>query len=159
MAFFLTSISGEGRPNVMACAWATPVSEEPPIVMVSVARESYTAELIRESGEFVISIPHSGLLKPLWVCGKTTGRDSDKFQASGLRTGRAKAVKAPVVEGCLGFIECRLWKTVEAGECFAFFGEVLSARADEERFRDGLWTVEAEVPFHLGGSRIVSMRA
>jgi len=28
LAFFLTSIGKDGKPNVMACAWATPVSEE-----------------------------------------------------------------------------------------------------------------------------------
>jgi|GEM_PF-3037926 len=28
MAFLLTSISKKGKPNVMTCAWATPVSEK-----------------------------------------------------------------------------------------------------------------------------------
>jgi flavin reductase (DIM6/NTAB) family NADH-FMN oxidoreductase RutF len=31
MAFFLTTVGKEGHLNVMACAWATPVSEEPAI--------------------------------------------------------------------------------------------------------------------------------
>ncbi|MBI4689273.1 MAG: hypothetical protein HY754_03250 [Nitrospirae bacterium] len=34
MAFFLTSISKKDKPNVMTCAWATPASEEPPIVVI-----------------------------------------------------------------------------------------------------------------------------
>lgn len=79
MAFFLTSISKKGKPNVMACAWATPVSEEPPIVIVCVSKESYTSQLIRQTKEFVINIPTKKLLKVLWICGTTSGRDTDKF--------------------------------------------------------------------------------
>jgi hypothetical protein len=43
MAFFLARISpprAGGKPNVMACAWATPVSDEPPLAVVCVSKES-----------------------------------------------------------------------------------------------------------------------
>ena len=155
MAFFLTSVDKKGKPNVMACAWATPVSEEPPIVAVCASKEGYTAELIRETREFVINIPSKDLLKALWVCGKTSGRTVDKFRKAGLRRMGARKVKAPVIRGCRGYVECRLWRTVDAGECYAFFGKVLSAYADEEYIEKGLWTRKAEIPLHLGGSRIV----
>lgn len=79
MAFFLTSIAKNGKPNVMTCAWATPVSEEPPVVVVCVSKESYTSQLIRQTKEFVINIPTKKLLKVLWICGTTSGRDTDKF--------------------------------------------------------------------------------
>ncbi len=155
MAFFLTSIDRKGNPNVMTCAWASPVSEEPPIVVVCVSKESYTAELVRQTKEFVINIPAKKLLKALWICGKTSGRDTDKFRKAGLRTVPARKVKPPVVGGCIGYAECRLWKTVDAGECYAFFGKVRSAYADERYMEKGLWTEDAGIPLHLGGSRIV----
>ncbi len=155
MAFFLTSIDKKGKSNVMTCAWATPVSEEPPLVVVCVSKESHTAELIKQTKEFVINIPTRKLLKALWVCGKASGRDTDKFKKAGLKRADAKKVNSPVIEGCIGHIECRLWKTVDAGECYAFFGKVLSAYADDEFMENGLWSEEANVPLHLGGSRIV----
>ncbi len=158
MAFFLTSISKNGKPNVMTCAWATPVSEEPPIVVVCVSRESYTAELIKERGEFVINIPPKNLLKALWVCGKTSGRDTDKFKKARLKTFKAYRTSPPLIDGCIGYIECRLSKIIEAGECYAFFGDVLYAGADTEFLSRGLWKESAEVPLHLGGSRIVYFR-
>jgi flavin reductase (DIM6/NTAB) family NADH-FMN oxidoreductase RutF len=161
MTFFLTSISppqAGGKPNVMTCAWATPVSEEPSIVIVCVSKDSYTSELIKQSKEFVINIPTKKLLKALWVCGKISGRDADKFAKAGLKYNRGKKVKSPVIEGCIGYIECKLWKTVDAGECYAFFGKVLSAYADEKYLKKGLWTEKAEIPFHLGGSRMVYFR-
>lgn len=155
MAFFLTSVSKDGRPNVMACAWGTPVSEEPPIVIVCVAKTAYTAELIQETKEFAINIPRKNLLKELWVCGKSSGRNTDKFKKAGLKTASAKKIKAPLVEGCAGHIECKLFKTVEAGECYAFFGSVLHAEVDEKVFKKGAWTEYAEIPLHLGGAKMV----
>jgi len=92
IAFFLTSISKDGKPNVMACAWATPVSEEPPIVVVCVSKESYTAELIRQTKEFAINIPTKDLLNKLWICGKTSGREVDKFFKAKLEMLSSKSV-------------------------------------------------------------------
>ena len=155
MAFFLTSMDRNGKPNVMTCAWATPVSEEPPLVVVCVAKVSYTAEVIRETKEFVINIPTKKLLKALWICGKVSGKDVDKFKKARLKGIGAIRVQPLVVKGCIGYIECKLWKTVDAGECYAFFGKVLSAYADDRYFKQGVWTAKAETPLHLGGSRIV----
>lgn len=155
MVFFLTSISKDGNPNVMTCAWATPVSDEPPIVVVCVSKESYTAELIRQAKEFVINIPSKKMLKALWLCGKISGRDVDKFKRAGLKYSKAKVVKSPLIKDCLGYIECKLWKCIEAGECYAFFGKVLYAEADDDYLLKGLWKVSADIPLHLGGSRIV----
>ncbi|MFZ3122824.1 MAG: flavin reductase family protein [Thermodesulfovibrionales bacterium] len=158
IAFFLTSISKKGKPNVMACAWATPVSEEPPIVVVCVSKESYTAKLIKQTKEFVINIPTKKLLRELWICGKTSGRDTDKFKKASIRIKKAKKIKSPLIDGCIGFIECKLRNTIDAGECYAFFGNVVSAHADDRYLKNGLWSEDADIPLHLGGSRMVYFR-
>jgi flavin reductase (DIM6/NTAB) family NADH-FMN oxidoreductase RutF len=155
MTFFLTSISRDGKPNAMACAWATPVSEEPPIVVVCVSKESYTAELIKQTKEFAINIPSKGLLKSLWICGKTSGRDTDKFLKAKLKQRKANSLKVPLIAECVGYIECKLYKTVDAGECYAFFGNVLYAEADDAFFKSGMWTETAEIPLHLSGAKMV----
>jgi flavin reductase (DIM6/NTAB) family NADH-FMN oxidoreductase RutF len=142
----------------MTCAWATPVSEEPPLAVVCVSKESYTAKLIRQTKEFVINIPSKDLLKALWTCGKASGRDIDKFKKAGLSSRNAKKVKPPLIDGCVGFIECRLWTTLDIGECYAFFGIILSAYGDDRFFRRGVWKDEAEIPLHLGGNKIVYFR-
>ncbi len=158
ITFFLTSIDKKGKPNVMTCAWATPVSDEPPIMVVCVSKESYTAELIRKTKEFVINIPSKKLLSELWICGKSSGRNTDKFKKAKLKTASAKKVKAPIINDCIGHLECKLWKTVDAGECYAFFGKVMHADADNKYFKKDVWTEEAEIPLHLGGSKMVYFR-
>ncbi len=158
MTFLLTSISRDGKPNVMTCAWATPVSEEPPILIVCVSKEHYTTKLIKQTKEFVINIPTKKQLSALWICGRTSGTDTDKFKKAKLKTAPAKKVKVPIVFDCIGHIECKVWKTVDAGECFAFFGKILSAYADDRYLKKGLWTQKAEIPLHLGGPKMVYFR-
>jgi len=155
MAFFLTSISKDGKPNVMACAWATPVSEEPPIMIVCVSKESYSSELIKQTKEFVINIPTKDMLKSLLICGKTSGRDTDKFAKAKLEINGSNLLKTQRISNCIGYIECKLWKTVDAGECYAFFGKVVHAEADEKYFKRGAWTEAAEIPLHLSGAKMV----
>jgi|Deesub1362A_J573_1020465.scaffolds.fasta_scaffold00604_24 flavin reductase (DIM6/NTAB) family NADH-FMN oxidoreductase RutF len=158
MTFFLTSISRKGVPNVMTCAWATPVSDEPPIVVVCVSRDSHTSALIRQTREFVINIPVKRQLEALWICGRTSGRDVDKFKEAGLRYHPGRMVRAPIIEGCIGYIECRVLRCVVAGECNAFFGEVVTAYADTRFFKRGSWVDTAEIPFHLAGRKMVYFR-
>lgn len=158
MTFFLTSVDRKGRPNVMTCAWATPVSDEPPMMLACVSKESYTAKLIRQTKEFVVNIPPKKLLPALWTCGKSSGRNTDKFEKANLKTVSARKVKAPVIGGCIGYLECKLWRAVEAGECYVFFGNILSAYADDRYFKKNAWTTKATLPLHLGGSKVVYFR-
>jgi len=152
MTVLVVSISKDGRPNVMTCAWNMPVSEDPPMIAIALGEESYTGQLIRESGEFTVNIPDERLLKAVWVCGTRSGRRADKFKLAGLTPCSAKRVKPPIIDECIGHLECRLSKSVEAGECTLFIGEVLEAYASEEFFRNGVWNVRTvSLPFHLGG--------
>lgn len=155
MAFFLTSISSDARPNVMACAWATPVSEEPPITVVCISKDSHTSELIRQTKEFIINIPTKTMVDALLTCGQISGRDIDKFTKAKLEVCKSNSLKTPLIKGCIGYIECKLWKTVDAGECYAFFGNVLHAEVDSNYFGNGKWTESAQIPFHLGGNKMV----
>jgi flavin reductase (DIM6/NTAB) family NADH-FMN oxidoreductase RutF len=90
ITFFLTSVDKNGKPNVMTCAWATPVSEEPTVVIVCVSKKSHTAKLIKQTKEFIINIPTKKLLKALWICGTMSGKDTDKFERQNLRLPQLK---------------------------------------------------------------------
>lgn len=154
VVFLLTSAGKDGRDNVMACAWATPASEEPPKVIVCVSKEHYTAELILETGCFAINIPTRDMVKAIWICGSKSGRNVDKFKEAKLKKIQATKISAPLIEGCAGFIECKVTEKIDAGECYAFLADVLAARADEKYFKKGLWSPH-NIPMHLGGRKIV----
>lgn len=154
-AVFVTSVSKEGKHNVMSCAWTTPVSEAPPIVIICIAKEGYTSELIKQTKQFALNIPTKKLLKAIWICGKLSGRKTDKFKKAGLKIKKAKSIKAPLIDGCIGYLECELIRVIEAGECYAFFGRIINAAVDDKYFKDGLWSKVEEIPLHLGGNTMV----
>ncbi|GAQ94792.1 NADH-FMN oxidoreductase RutF, flavin reductase (DIM6/NTAB) family [Thermodesulfovibrio aggregans] len=154
IVFLLTSVGKDGRDNVMSCAWSTPASEEPPKVIVCVSKEHYTAELILQTGEFAINIPTKDMVKAIWICGSKSGRNVDKFKEANLKKIKASKISAPLIEGCAGFIECKVSETVDAGECYAFLADVLTARADEKYFKKSVW-IPHTIPMHLGGRKVV----
>jgi len=154
VVFFLTSIGKDGRENVMSCAWASPASEEPPMVIVFVSKEHYTAELILETEEFAINIPSKIMEKAIWICGSKSGRKVDKFKETGLKKIKAQKISAPLIDGCAGFIECRLVQTIDAGECYGFLSEVVLSTVNEELFKNEMW-IENTIPMHLGGKKLV----
>ena len=150
LTVLLISKSGS-KVNVMACSWCMPVSEDPPLVAVAVSKDSLTNQLIRESGEFTISIPPSTMLAQVWKAGTVSGRKVDKIRELGLKLAPPKATSTPSIDGCLASLECKVANEVEAGECTLFIGEVKAAYADRRVFKRGLWDLSrAGLLLHLG---------
>jgi flavin reductase (DIM6/NTAB) family NADH-FMN oxidoreductase RutF len=115
MTVLVASVSRDGRPNVMTCAWNMPVSDEPPMIAIALGSESYTSQLIKESGEFTVNIPDERLIKAVWICGTRSGRSVDKFKLAGLTPRPAKKVKAPIVDECVGASRVQAQFTTRGG--------------------------------------------
>lgn len=141
------------RSNVMALAWQTPLSGRPPLVGIAVAFPHFTGELINKSLEFALNIPGADLLEQVNRCGKISGREVDKFKETGLTPVTAHKVRAPLIEECLGHLECGVVQRYKVGDHFFFVGEVLAASAEEELFTADCWKEGVELLHHLGGKQ------
>ncbi|MEM0076926.1 MAG: flavin reductase family protein [Thermoproteota archaeon] len=116
------------RRGGMTAAWVTRVSWDPPLLVVSIAPSRYTLELIKEAREFAVNVVGEKLEKVAYgIFGSKSGRSLDKLKESGVKFGRAKSIKAPVIEESIVVLECKLIKTVEAGDHVLVVGEVVSA--------------------------------
>ena len=69
------------HPNVLTIAWTGVLATHPPMTYISVRPSRYSYDLIRESGEFVINLPTSAMMKATDFCGVRSGRDVDKFRS------------------------------------------------------------------------------
>ncbi len=114
-----------GKHNAMTASWVSQVSFDPLLMMVSIAPERHTYDLIRESGEFVISVLTQDQAEVARFCGSRSGRDTDKIAALALKTIPGKKVKVPLIEDCLANIECRVTAAHPAGDHVIFIGEVV----------------------------------
>ncbi len=157
----LVSSAHDGRCNVMAASWAMPLDFDPPKVAVVVDGRSFTRELIEGSGEFVLSIPTKAIADKVLAVGSQSGREMDKFAAYSVGTSPATKVQAPLIDGCVAWLECRVVPEEHNQKRYdLFIAEVLAAWADLDVFNNGRWTfgTDAERTIHYiaGGSFIAT---
>jgi len=142
----------DGRVNVMACSWNTPVSEEPPMVALSIAKDSFTHRVIAETREFTVNIPTDELAHQVIVAGYKSGKTTDKLKLMKVSLLPAKRVSPPIIGECVGHIECKLERSVDAGETTLFLARVVEAYANEGAFQKGSWKLERVKPLqHVKG--------
>lgn len=137
----LVSSAHGGRQNVMAAAWSMPLDFAPPKVAVVIDKATLTRELVEASGEFVLNVPAREQAGLTLAVGSQSGREVDKFSATvGAGGTAASRVAAPLIEGCLAWLECRLIPEPHIQNAYdLFLGEVVAAWADPEVFSDGRW--------------------
>ncbi|HYD59826.1 MAG TPA: flavin reductase family protein [Noviherbaspirillum sp.] len=142
----VTSAHGSAS-NVMAAAWSMPLDFSPPKVAVVIDRNTRTRQLVEASGEFALNVPSREMAGATLAVGSASGREIDKFQTHALDTFAGEKIGAPLLEGCLGWLECRVIPEPHIQERYdLFLGEVVAAWADPAVFRNGHWIFEGDSP-------------
>lgn len=132
-----------GRPNLMACAWAGLCCSTPPCVAVALRKATFSYANIVERQAFTVSIPTESQVKEADYIGIVSGREENKFDATGLTPVRSSVVDAPYAAEFPMVLECRLLHTLEIGLHTQFIGEILDVKADESVL-DGEGTPDVE---------------
>jgi len=120
-----------GKANVMTASWAAICCSQPPCITVSLRKATYTYGNIMESKAFTVNIPSEAFAREAAYYGSVSGKDVDKFAATGLTAVRGDSVNAPYVNEFPLVIECKLVQTVELGLHTMFIGEIKDVKADE----------------------------
>jgi len=126
------SYDKEGRPNVMTVAWAGVACSKPPCVGVSLRKATYTHACIMERRAFTVNIPSEAQAREADFFGIASGRDTDKFVATGLTPVRSDLVDAPYIAEFPLILECRVVHISELGLHTQFIGEIIDIKTDEE---------------------------
>jgi flavin reductase (DIM6/NTAB) family NADH-FMN oxidoreductase RutF len=166
----LVSAAHGGQRNIMAAAWAMPLDFEPPKVAVVLDKSTWTRELLEASGSFVLHVPCVAQADIVQTVGSTSGLElsrepgHDKFSAYGLQTFAGEQLEAPLLEGCVAWLECRLLPEPHNQQQYdLFLGEVIAAQADERVFSDGRWHFEGHDSLrtlhHVAGGHFLSIGA
>jgi flavin reductase (DIM6/NTAB) family NADH-FMN oxidoreductase RutF len=141
----LVSARHAGRNNVMAAAWAMPLDFDPPKVAVVIDKNTFTRRLLEASGVFALSVPCRAIADATYAAGSLSGAEhEDKFAACGLSSFEAQRIDAPLVAGCVAWLECRLIAEPHHQQAYDLFvAEVLAAQADQRVFAGGRWLADA----------------
>ena len=124
--WLITAAAGERRGGLIATfvSHASLVPELPRI-LVAVAKQHDTWQLIEASGAFAAHLLAEKNLELVWRFGLASGRDLDKF--SGLASERA-VTGSPLVGETLGWLDCRVETRLDTGDRTVYVADVLAAK-------------------------------
>lgn len=144
----MVSCGSKDKPNIITIAWAGTVCSSPAMVTISVRKERYSYDLIKDSKEFVINLVTKELVKQADYCGVKSGRDVDKFKEMKLTPMKGNCVDTPIIGECPVNIECVVKDILPLGSHDMFLAEVVSVDVDK-RF------IDEKGKFHLNKSGLV----
>ncbi len=119
------------KPNVATIAWGGICCSQPPCVAISLRKATYSYGNIMERKAFTVNVPSEKYAKDADYFGMVSGRDTDKFAASGLTSVKSDLVDAPYVKEFPLVLECKLIRTIEIGLHTQFIGEIMDVKADD----------------------------
>ena len=122
----LVSCGTMEKPNLLTVAWTGIVNTVPPMTYISVRPSRFSHEIIRASGEFVINLTTTKLVRAADFCGVRSGRDMDKWAACGLTAQPSSQLSAPLVEESPLALECRVKQIIPLGSHDLFLAEIVA---------------------------------
>ena len=133
----IVTASSQGRDNAQAAVsigGASIVADRPRVV-VQLYKTNLTHDLAAESGAFALCFTRRDQLDLVHKMGFVSGHEGDKM--AGLPY--AKGVTgSPVLDDCLGFLDCRVINAMDGGDMTVFLADVVDGgMRSEGEFLDG----------------------
>lgn len=124
----VTVCQGDVKRGMTANAF-TSVSLNPPLILVSVDKKADTHGLMIETDAFCVNIlaEHRRDWSDWWAGKAPQGQD--QFANMPHST---KATGSPVLDDCLGYIDCKVWARYDGGDHTLFVGEVQDAAVNDD---------------------------
>lgn len=123
-------------PNIITIAWTGVVCSEPPMLSISVRKNRYSFEIIKNTGEFVVNITSRKLARAADICGVASGRDYDKFKLANLTPAPSLKVSPPMIAECPINLECQTRTVLDLGSHHMFVAEIVATHIDESILDD-----------------------
>lgn len=122
--YLLGSRAGTER-NLMTLNWATQVASSPKLVAVSIERKALTHRLVASGGIFSVSI----LARQDRTAARKFAKPAEDDPVGGTLSGFAvldAPSGAPVLAGCVAWLDCQVTRQVDCGSHTLFLGEVVA---------------------------------
>ncbi len=118
------SLDKSGKPNIIGIAWWSIVSWDPQMLMISVGHARYSYQCLKHLPQFTLNFPSEEMAKGAWLCGKVSGRETDKVKATGFALKDSEHVKPPILADSTVAFECDVVQQVETGDHTVFIANI-----------------------------------
>ena len=119
-----------GKPNIITVAWAGTICSDPAMLSISVRKNRYSYDIIKETKEFVVNLTTKQLCRATDYCGVKSGKDVDKFKEMNLTPSKSKTISAPGISESPVSLECKVKQVLELGSHDMFLAEVTAVSVD-----------------------------
>jgi len=147
----VTTVDLQGRADVFPMSFISPVSFDPPLLMLAVGTNKHSYWNIIQKRQFVVNIPNESMLDKIWAAGDKWDPEISKIERAGLKTSKADIVTPPLLPECAISFECYVNDAKKYGDHVIVIGEVVKIHADKE-FVDEEGRIRADLlrnPLHI----------
>ncbi len=140
----MISMAEGEKKNIITVAWAGTVCSKPPMISISLKKQRYSYNLIKNSGEFVVNMVTAPLAKATDFCGVKSGRDVDKFTKLQLTPRPIKEMTtAPGILESPIQMPCKVKQIIPLGSHDLFLAEIMEVYVNRSLEReDGSFALE-----------------
>lgn len=112
--------------NIMALSWWTYASHHPASIAIFISQKGYSSELIKESGEFGLSVVGKSLKESAFRCGTCSGRTTNKAETFGIKLIDSKKIHPQLIKVHRVALECQLVQILPVQDHYLMVGEVVA---------------------------------
>jgi flavin reductase (DIM6/NTAB) family NADH-FMN oxidoreductase RutF/rubredoxin len=123
---YIVTSGKEARCNGQIANTVVQVSSQPPTIAVSINKQNFTHEIIKETGVFAVSVlSEAAPLSFIGDFGFRCGRQVDKFERVEYKIGKTGA--RIVLNHAVAYFEARVIDLIDEGTHTLFIGEIVDA--------------------------------
>ena len=114
----------DGEIKGMTASSFTSVSINPYLILICVAKKLYTHEVLLQSDVFAVNILNNAQAEIAQIFAGMRPDITDRFGYIGYATSETGS---PILSDVAGWLDCKKYQTIDAGDHTIFIGEVVSA--------------------------------
>ncbi len=123
--WLVTAQTGSRRGGLIATFVSqASIVPEMPRVLVGIAKQHHTWELVEAAGAFALHLLGEERLDWVWRFGLQSSRQTDKLEGLSFRDG---VTGSPLLTDALGWLDCRVEAELDTGDRTVYLAEVLDA--------------------------------
>ncbi len=115
----LTTVDEAGQPIGMTASAVAAVSLDPPLLLVCIGKQASCHDILLATDAFVLNVLAEGQEE---ISHRFAADAAHRFEPLADSTGREDW---PLLQGVAAHIECKTWKTIDAGDHTIFLGSVI----------------------------------
>lgn len=120
------------NPNILTIGWTGIINTIPPKTYISVRPSRFSHEIIKSSGEFVINLTTTQLVRAADFCGVRSGKDFNKAELMKLTFQPSSIISVPILEKSPVNLECKVTQIIPLGSHDMFLADIVAVNVAEQ---------------------------